>query len=194
MLAALHLSARCNPEHLIRLADVELVAYVRVNYYRFFPNNKMSTKGYKVTDADRKSRMGIAARNLQDLKVKTKAKFKLTMNEDEIFFQTQDGTSVENDDYFHTLDPQTLLIWVKRGEKAPTDAEILYKSIREVNEEYLSAGEKIQEFFTEKMKSKVFKLAEVLRGIDSDKAHFGLRVDHPEWFEGESLIISASVI
>ena len=146
-----------------------------------------STKGFKVTDADRKSRVGIAAKTLDDLKRKTIEKFKLKQSPDEIFFQTQDGTLVENDEYFQTLHAQTLLVWVKKGETALTDAEMLYKTIREVNDEYLTAGEKVQEFFTEKMKSKVFKLAEVLRGIDGDKAKHSLKCDHPEWFEGESI-------
>lgn len=146
----------------------------------------MNAKGFKVTDSERKSRVGIAARTLDDLKRKTVEKFKLELSPDEIFLQTQDGTLVENDEYFQTLHAQTLLIWVKNGEKAPTDAEILYKTIREVNDEYLSAGEKVQEFFTEKMKNKVFKLAEVLRGIDGEKAKFSLKCEHPEWFEGES--------
>jgi hypothetical protein len=143
-----------------------------------------TAKGFKVTDAERKSRVGIAAKTLDDLKKKTVDKFKLKLSARDIFFQTQDGTLVESDDYFQTLHAQTLLVWLKNGEKAETDAEILYKTIREVNDEYLSAGEKVQEFFTEKMKSKVFKLAEVLRGIDGEKAKLSLKCDHPEWFEG----------
>lgn len=58
-----------------------------------------------------------------------------------------------------------------------------------MNEEYLNAGQKVQEFFTEKMKSKVFKLAEVLKGIDDEKTKLSNRADHPEWFEGELSII-----
>ncbi|XP_050311124.1 DNA fragmentation factor subunit beta isoform X1 [Anthonomus grandis grandis] len=141
-----------------------------------------TAKGYKVTDAARKTRVGIAVKSLEDLKKKTIDKFKLPHAD--INFQTPDGTLVESDEYFQTLPPQTLLIWVKRGERAETDAELLYKTIREVNEEYLSAGEKVQEFFTEKMKTKVFKLAEVLKGIDSDKVALSSREEHPEWFEG----------
>jgi hypothetical protein len=153
---------------------------------RFASQMASTAKGFKVTDAERKSRVGIAAKTLDDLKKKTVDKFKLKLSARDIFFQTQDGTLVESDDYFQTLHAQTLLVWVKNGEKAETDAEILYKTIREVNDEYLSAGEKVQEFFTEKMKSKVFKLAEVLRGIDGEKAKLSLKCDHPEWFEGES--------
>ncbi|XP_060522771.1 DNA fragmentation factor subunit beta [Cylas formicarius] len=142
------------------------------------------TKGYKVTDAERKTRVGIAVKNLEELKKKTVDKFKLAHCPDEIDFQTPDGTLVDNDEYFQTLPAQTLLIWVKNGERAETDAELLYKTIREVNEEYLNAGEKVQEFFTEKMKNKVFKLAEVLKGIDVEKAKLSAKIDHPEWFEG----------
>lgn len=144
----------------------------------------MTTRGFKVTDAERKFRVGIAAKNLADLKRKTIAKFKLTPPI-EIHFQTPDGTLIENEDYFQTLDAQSLLVWSKEGERAQTDAELLYKTIREVNEEYLLAGEKVQEFFTEKMKNKVFKLVEVLRSIDRDKAKLSNKNEHPEWFEGE---------
>ncbi|KAJ8978256.1 hypothetical protein NQ317_012614 [Molorchus minor] len=122
--------------------------------------------------------------NLEELKRKTIDKFKLKFSPGQINFQTPDGTIIENEEYFQTLPPQTLLIWVKKGEKAETDAEILYKTIREVNDEYLTAGEKVQEFFTEKMKNKVFKLAEVLKGIDGEKTRLITRAEHPEWFEG----------
>lgn len=145
----------------------------------------MTTKGFKVTDAERKTRVGIAVKNFDDLKKKTIDKFKLKFTSDQIDFQTPDGTLIDSEEYFQTLPPQTLLIWVMKGEKAATDAEILYKTIREVNDEYLTAGEKVQEFFTEKMKSKVFKLAEVLKGLDGEKAKFSTKTDHPEWFEGK---------
>lgn len=144
-----------------------------------------TTKGFKVTDADRKTRVGIAVKNFDELKKKTIDKFKLKFSPGQIDFQTPDGTIIDSEEYFQTLPPQTLLIWVKKGEKAATDAEILYKTIREVNDEYLTAGEKVQEFFTEKMKNKVFKLAEVLKGLDGEKAKFSARADHPEWFEGK---------
>lgn len=145
---------------------------------------RMTTKGFKVTDPERKFRVGIAAKSLEELKRKTIEKFKLSLPI-EIQFQTPDGTLIENDDYFQTIDAQTLLVWSRQGERAQTDAELLYRTIREVNEEYLTAGEKVQEFFTEKMKNKVFKLAEVLRSIDRDKAKISSKEEHPEWFEGE---------
>lgn len=152
-----------------------------------------TTKGFKVTDAERKTRVGIAVKNFDELKKKTIDKFKLKFSPGQIDFQTPDGTIIDSEEYFQTLPAQTLLIWIKKGEKAATDAEILYKTIREVNDEYLSAGEKVQEFFTEKMKNKVFKLAEVLRGLDGEKTKFSTKLDHPEWFEGKWIkILSGS--
>lgn len=145
---------------------------------------KMTTKGFKVTDAERKTRVGIAVKTIDELKTKTIQKFKLKLSPSEISFQLPDGTFVDNDKYFQTLSAQTLLIWVKEGESAETDAEILYKTLREVNDEYLSAGEKVQEFFTEKMKNKVYKLAELLKGIDGDQAKLSLKSEDPEWFKG----------
>ena len=147
-------------------------------------------KGFKVTDSERIVRVGIAVKNFNELVTKTKEKFKLKISEKLITFQAPDGTIVDSDEYLQTLPSQTLLIWVKKGEKAQTDAEILYRTIREVNEEYLTAGEKVQEFFTEKMKTKVFKLAEVLKGIDDDKALLSERRLHPEWFEGSYVCVT----
>lgn len=152
-----------------------------------------NTKGFKVTDADRKTRVGIAVKSFDELKKKTIDKFKLKYTLGQINFQTPDGTIIDDEAYFQTILPQSLLIWVKKGEKAPTDAEILYKTIREVNDEYLTAGEKVQDFFTEKMKNKVFKLAEVLKGLDGEKAKYSTRVDHPEWFEGKHMEIKIIV-
>lgn len=144
-------------------------------------------KGLKVTDSERRTRVGIACRTLAELKKKTVDKFKLAdggRSSADIVFQIPDGTVVDTDGYFDTLEPQTLLIWTKKGERAETDAEILYRTIREVNEEYLTAGAKVQEFFTEKMKNKVFKLAEVLKGIQGEKIDCSKRDEHPEWFDG----------
>lgn len=146
-------------------------------------------KGFKVTDSERIVRVGIAVKNFNELVTKTKEKFKLKISENLITFQAPDGTIVDSDEYFQTLQSQTLLIWVKKGEKAQTDAEILYRTIREVNEEYLTAGEKVQEFFTEKMKTKVFKLAEVLKGIDDDKTLLSEKRLHPGWFEGSYVCV-----
>lgn len=144
-----------------------------------------AVKGFKVTDSERRIRVGIAVKSLAELTQKTKEKFKLKLEENQIRFQTPDGTIIESEEYFQTLTPQTLLIWVKQGERAQTDAEILYRTIREVNEEYLTAGEKVQQFFTEKMKNKVFKLAEVLKGIDDDKTAVSEKFLHLEWFQGK---------
>lgn len=64
----------------------------------------------------------------------------------------------------------------------------MYRTIREVNDDFLSAGEKVAEFFTEKMKNKVYKLAQILNSIENNKVEQSKREDHPEWFEGKCLL------
>lgn len=54
-----------------------------------------------------------------------------------------------------------------------------------MNDDFLSAGEKVQEFFTEKMKTKVYKLATILKNIENAKASQSRREEHPEWFDGK---------
>lgn len=141
-------------------------------------------KGFKVTDAERKVRVGIAVEHLADLKKKTIIKFKLPEGED-IFFQTRDGIPIRAEDEFLGLPAQTLLIWVRKGERAETDAEILYRTIREVNFDFLTTGEKVAEFFTEQMKSNVYSLAKVLKEMDDDKAKASTKEGDPDWFQGE---------
>lgn len=141
-------------------------------------------KGLKVTDAERKTRVGIAVGTLADLRTKTAEKFKLS-SEEQIVFQTRDGVPLQTEPEFAELEPQTLLIWTRKGERAETDAEILYRTIREVNIDFLKTGEMVQEFFTEQMKNKVYKLAEVLKSIeDEDRAHLSFKKEDPQWFEG----------
>ncbi|XP_065161874.1 DNA fragmentation factor subunit beta isoform X1 [Atheta coriaria] len=140
-------------------------------------------KGFKVTDAERKVRVGIAVEHLADLKKKTIIKFKLPEGED-IFFQTRDGIPIRAEDEFLGLPAQTLLIWVRKGERAETDAEILYRTIREVNFDFLTTGEKVAEFFTEQMKSNVYSLAKVLKEMDDDKAKASTKEGDPDWFQG----------
>ena len=57
--------------------------------------------------------MGITASNLNDLK--TKARSKLSLTDIESIY-LEDGTEVEDDAYFSTVLPQTVLIMLQEGE------------------------------------------------------------------------------
>lgn len=70
-------------------------------------------KAYKIQDVNRKKRTGIVADSLADLK--RKGMEKLAMTKD---FRVclEDGTEVEDDDYFNTLPHQTVFMFVRADE------------------------------------------------------------------------------
>ena len=73
----------------------------------------VESKPYKIQDCYGKKRVGITAASLED--VREKAKLKLNINAvDSIFLE--DGTEIEDDSYFCTVQPQTLLIILQPGE------------------------------------------------------------------------------
>lgn len=78
--------------------------------------NSFQLKGYKVTDVNRTRKIGIACRNFQDLKQKACSKLNVTNNPTEVNIFLLDGSLID-EEYFHTLEPQTTLILQKPGEK-----------------------------------------------------------------------------
>ncbi|XP_076686822.1 DNA fragmentation factor-related protein 4 isoform X2 [Andrena cerasifolii] len=91
-----------------------------------------------------------------------------------------DGSQID-EEYFHTLEPQTTLILQKPGEEVLSDADLLYDTLRRVNIDFLTAGDKASKFLTENLKAKVAVLNSVLNKDDS-KTALSARDDHPEWF------------
>jgi len=73
----------------------------------------VESKPYKIQDCYGKRRVGITASSLKD--VKEKAKLKLDIDAvDSIFLE--DGTEIEDESYFSTVQPQTLLIILQPDE------------------------------------------------------------------------------
>lgn len=70
-------------------------------------------KPYKIQDCYGKKRVGVTASDLKDLKAKAKSKLSL-VNIESIYLE--DGTEVEDDAYFSTVLPQTVLIILQEGE------------------------------------------------------------------------------
>ncbi|KAK2584430.1 hypothetical protein KPH14_006810 [Odynerus spinipes] len=143
---------------------------------------KNELRGYKITDVNRTRKFGVACRSLQELKRKACTKLNITNDLAEVNVFLLDGSLID-EDYFHTLEPQTTLILQKPGEKVLSDADLLYDTLRRVNIEYLTAGDKVSEFLSEKLKNKIAVLNNALNKDDS-KTAFSLKEDHPEWFRG----------
>lgn len=133
--------------------------------------------------------------------------FQITNDLAEVNVFLLDGSLID-EDYFHTLEPQTTLILQKPGEKVLSgwcnhfehfhilcifkfiiqqlfivDADLLYETLRRVNIEYITAGDKVSQFLTENLKNKIAVLNNALNKDDS-KTAFSLREEHPEWFRG----------
>ena len=142
---------------------------------------KSELRGYKVTDVNRTRKIGIACRNFQDLKRKACSKLNIANNPTEVNIFLLDGSLID-EEYFHTLEPQTTLILQKPGEKVLSDADILYDALRRVNIDFLAAGDKVTQFLTENLKAKVALLNKVLNKDDS-KTVLSTKDEHPEWFQ-----------
>ncbi|XP_057332473.1 DNA fragmentation factor subunit beta [Microplitis mediator] len=146
-------------------------------------------KGFKVTDANRTRKFGIACRSFQELKQKACTKFNVTNDIAEINMYLVDGSLID-EEYFYTLDPQTTLVLQKPGEKLLSDADLLYETLKKVNIDYLTVADEASKFLSDNLKKKVAMLNSILNS-DNSKTIFSRREDHPEWFEGsESNVVT----
>lgn len=95
-------------------------------------------KGYKVTTIDRKQKYGIAADSLKSLINKASIKLKVKINKQSIFllkihlnifsaqikncrvYLAKDGTEVQDENYFETIDAQTLFVIASASDEVKT--------------------------------------------------------------------------
>ncbi|XP_063235539.1 DNA fragmentation factor subunit beta isoform X2 [Bacillus rossius redtenbacheri] len=141
-------------------------------------------KGYKVTNADRSRTVGVACTSLQELIEKARIKFMISKDEI-VNLQLEDGTFVDDDNYFETLPQQTLLIMLRPQENALTGAEILYNALRAVNLDFLQAGQEVNQFFSTNLKHKVRQLAHLVGDADGDdRVLLSTKTEDPVWFQG----------
>ncbi|PSN57344.1 DNA fragmentation factor subunit beta [Blattella germanica] len=139
-------------------------------------------KGYKVSDAKLTRIIGVACKNLNELKAKGKMKLGI---EAEVRVQLKDGTFVDDDQYFQTLPPQTVFLLLKPGETGITSSAILFNALEAVNMDFLRAGKKAQAFFAENVKEKIIRLAKLLREpLQTKSVVSSKKSDDPDWFKG----------
>ncbi|XP_043277791.1 DNA fragmentation factor subunit beta [Venturia canescens] len=143
---------------------------------------KHELRGFKVTDINRTRKFGVACRSLQELKRKACTKLNVTNDLAEINIFLLDGALID-EDYFHTLEPQTTLVLQRPGEQMLSDADLLYETLRRVNIDFLTVGDKAAKFLTENLKRKVAVIHGVLNRDDT-KTLYNNRDEHPEWFRG----------
>ncbi|XP_073977037.1 DNA fragmentation factor-related protein 4 isoform X3 [Rhodnius prolixus] len=140
--------------------------------------------GFKVTDTNRSKLYGVGCRNLQELLSKGCSKLKLDVENVNVYLQ--DGTVIDNENYFSTIAEQTILILATESEKVVTSADLIYNALKLVNLDVFKAGDAILNFFDEDIKAKVRVLSELAKECDDDLdlTLVSTKKDHPDWFIG----------
>lgn len=143
-------------------------------------------KGYKVTDASRSKRVGVACQSLQELIEKGCRKLSIDHSlQNRIVVQLEDGTIVDNEEYFTTLPQNTLLLFSLPDEDVLTVSRIIYDALQKINYDFLKAAKMSSEFFTENMKNKFKILNDALAKQDNGVQRLKSdREEDPDWFEG----------
>lgn len=139
--------------------------------------------GYKVTDAKRSRLCGVACKSLDQLRQKGCAKLKLKPSS--VVVRLQDGTIVDDNDYFKTIAPQTILILSPADQPVATGYELLYNMLCAVHKDYLNVGKLASDFLSVDLKSKIRDISSALELQSSqERAKLSSRTDDPAWFEG----------
>ncbi|XP_014260828.1 DNA fragmentation factor subunit beta-like [Cimex lectularius] len=128
-------------------------------------------KGFKVTDNGRKRLFGVACRSFGELL--EKGSKKLQVEKDGLCAYLQDGTIID-EEYFMTLQPQTVVILTKGDVR--TGADLIYDVLRTVNVDLLKAGAEVERFFQDGIKDKIKVLSKLAEG-DAEE-------DFAEWAKG----------
>lgn len=74
-------------------------------------------KPFKIVDAQRELRMGLTAGSLDELEDRAKTKFQIPVSEHIRIVLETDGTEIDDNDYFDTLDPDTSLMILCEDER-----------------------------------------------------------------------------
>lgn len=153
----------------------------------FLTCNEMN--GYKVTDGSRSRICGIACKSFEQLKEKGCSKLKLDPSS--IVVRLQDGTIVDDNNYFKTLAPQTIFILSPAEVHVATGHELLYNMLCAVHKDYLNVGKLASDFLSQDLKAKIRDISSALElQSTQERAKLSKRDDDPLWFEGLETIAS----
>jgi CIDE-N domain len=90
--------------------------------FSFLKTNKPALKGFKVAlNSDRSKKYGIAVSSLEMLQDKIRIKFKL--KEFDLFLH--DGSLIDDNEYFLSIPPQSLIVVALKGEEIKTGKDFI---------------------------------------------------------------------
>ncbi|KAL4096551.1 hypothetical protein QTP88_021481 [Uroleucon formosanum] len=91
-------------------------------------SEEYSGKPYKIIDSKREHKIGIVATSLSDFMTKAQQKLDINENEPIKVVLESDGTEIDEEDYFDTLETNTLIMILKSDQKwSPYDIRRLFK-------------------------------------------------------------------
>ncbi|KAL7292508.1 hypothetical protein TKK_0014083 [Trichogramma kaykai] len=151
-------------------------------YRRLMEPKQTQLKGFKVTDVRRTRKVGVTARNLQELKKKTCLKLDITEDLSRINICLTDGFEID-EEYFLTLEPQTTLIICKPGENVINEADHLVEMVKKATDKIKENTEIYASSMTDEFRINIAALNKIL-GSHNTKTLLSRRDEHPEWFEG----------
>ncbi|XP_075149774.1 DNA fragmentation factor-related protein 4 [Haematobia irritans] len=151
------------------------------------PTPAKPMKGYKITDNERSRKFGIGANSLQMLKTKAKLKFPI---KDLRIYLASDGYEVTDEDYFTTVEAQTLFIVAGPDAIITTDSDFAFEQLRQKSP-LLKVADIIYDFMEQQPEKFSKLIAEYERKKlshkqqDLNKTALSLRTEHTEWFLGQ---------
>jgi DNA fragmentation factor alpha subunit len=87
----------------------------------------LSPKPFRITDGKREVRLGLTASSLDQLEERSRAKLDIDMDLRVRVVLEEDGTEIDDDDYFSTLEPHTtLMILVHEERWTPYKSNFMY--------------------------------------------------------------------
>ncbi|XP_061400914.1 DNA fragmentation factor subunit beta [Musca vetustissima] len=144
-------------------------------------------KGYKITDNERSRKFGVGANSLEMLKTKAKLKFPI---KDLHIYLASDGYEVTDEDYFSTLESQTLFIVAGPDAIITTDSDFEFEQLRQ-RSPLLKVADIIYDFMEQQPEKFSKLIAEYERKklpqqkYDQNKTVMSIKTEHPEWFLGQ---------
>lgn len=143
-------------------------------------------KAYKIQDVNRKKRTGIVADSLADLKQKGKKKLAMTTD---CRVCLEDGTEVEDDDYFNTLPLQTVFVFVRPEETWEGYVTVLKHTTEKIFRAMSQRDviiEQIYDLIDRSESNEMFSvMVEFVNRLD-DNIHAEKRSEDETWFDGLS--------
>ncbi|XP_055382020.1 DNA fragmentation factor subunit beta [Condylostylus longicornis] len=149
----------------------------------FFQTPK-EMKGYKITDNQRSRKYGIGANSLKMLKEKAKLKFPI---KDLRLYMAKDGFEVSDEDYFETVEPQTLFVVAGPDEEVTTESDLEYQRMK-AETPMLQIADIVYDFIEKNPEKfrKIINEYEKRKPLinNNEKTLLSRKSDHSEWFEG----------